>query len=129
MGAPQVVDSAIMQCSFGMAPSSLGVLPVGRVTVEGRAAAAIIDAIPVVNIRPFGMCSSLANPTVAAATSAALGVLTPQPCMPATAGWIPGATGTLIGAAPALTSASTCQCAYGGIITILHPGTVTTTTG
>ncbi len=129
MAAPQVVDSATILCSFGMAPASLGVLPTARVFVEGRPAATVTDAASMVNIRPFGMCSSLANPAVAAATSAALGVLTPQPCVPATTAWLPGAVGSTIGAANALTLGSMCRCAYGGVITILQPGTVRTMTG
>ena len=46
-----------MMCSFGMAPSSLVVLPSNRVPDAN-----IMDHIPMVNIMPFGMCMSLANP-------------------------------------------------------------------
>jgi uncharacterized Zn-binding protein involved in type VI secretion len=120
------VLGALIQCSFGMAPSSLAPLSASRVTIEGRPAATIGDCAPLVNIPPFGMCTSLANPTVAAATSAALGVLTPMPCVPVTTPWKPGAVRTLIGGSPALTAGSTCQCAYGGVIELLLPGAMRT---
>lgn len=130
MGGPQIVATATMQCSFGMAPSTLSVLPAARVMVEGRPAAAITDMLPVVNVPPFGMCSSLANPTVAAATAAALGVLTPMPCVPTLTGpWAPGAAQTLIGGKPALTAGSTAICAWGGSINIAMPGSTRTMTG
>jgi uncharacterized Zn-binding protein involved in type VI secretion len=119
------VTGAMLLCSFGMAPSTLNVLPSKRVMIEGRPAAAITDSTPV-NIPPFGMCTSLANPTVAAATSAALGVLTPMPCVPATTPWIPAAPRTLIGGTPALVSGSTCTCAFGGVIQMTMPGAVRT---
>ncbi len=80
----QVCMGAMMMCTFGMAPSSLVVLPVNRVMTNEMPDANIMDHIPMVNIMPFGMCMSVANPTVAAATAAALGVLTPMPCIPAT---------------------------------------------
>lgn len=80
----QVVNGALLQCSFGVAPSSLVVLPVNMVNVGGVPAANIMDHKPMMNIMPFGMCTSIANPTVASATSAALGVLTPMPCIPNT---------------------------------------------
>jgi len=100
------------------------------VTIEGRPAAAIADMVPMVNIPPFGMCSSIANPTVAAATAAALGVLTPMPCVPAIAGtWIPAAPRTTVGGKPALVSGSTCVCSFGGVITITMPGAMRTTAG
>lgn len=121
------VTGAMLQCSFGLAPSTLNALPTPRVMIEGRPAAVITSTATGVNIPPFGMCTSLANPTVAAATSAALGVLTPMPCVPlVTAPWVPGAPTTMIGGTPALVSGSTCVCAYGGAITMLMPGAVRT---
>lgn len=122
------VMGAMLACSFGVAPSSL--LPKGtsKVMIEGRPAATITDMAAGANIPPFGMCSSLANPTVAAATSAALGVLTPMPCVPVVAGpWIPAAPKTLLGGQPALVSGSTCQCVYGGVIQMTMPGAMRTT--
>lgn len=121
-----VVAGAMLQCSFGMAPSTLNVLPTGRVMVEGRPAASIMDSAPLVNIPPFGMCTTLSNPTVASATAAALGVLTPMPCVPVTTPWKPGAAKTLVGGMPALATGSTCQCTWGGVIQVLVPGAIRT---
>src|SRR6516225_2296919 len=106
----EVVNGATMMCTFGMAPSTLVVLPANRTMVGNQPAANIMDHIPMVNIMPFGMCMSIANPTVAAATAAALGVLTPMPCIPATASpWVPGAPTVLIGNQPMLDSTSKCM--------------------
>jgi hypothetical protein len=115
----------MMQCSFGVAPSSLVVLPTNRL-LTGSPAATIMDHVPIVNVPPFGMCSSLANPTVAAATAAALGVLTPMPCIPVTtAPWIVGAPTVLIGNMPALNESSKLMCNWGGVIQIVSPGQFT----
>jgi hypothetical protein len=129
MPLPPVVSTATLQCTFGLSPSTLSVLPVSGVMIEGRPAATIADAAPTVNIPPFGMCTSLSNPTVAAATASALGVLTPMPCLPVTTAWVPGAPQTAIGGRPALTSASKCACAYGGIISVINPGSTRTMAG
>jgi hypothetical protein len=83
----------------------------------------IMDHIPMVNIMPFGMCQSLANPMVAAATAAALGVLTPMPCIPNTpAPWVPGAVTVLLGNQPALDNVSQLMCIWAGVITFTNPG-------
>lgn len=125
--APTVTAMAILQCSFGLAPATLNVLPESRVTIGGRPAATIMDSKPNVNIQPFGMCTSLANPTVASATAAALGVLTPMPCVPNTpAPWVPGSPTALIGGKPALNATSKCMCIWGGVISIVSPGGFTT---
>jgi hypothetical protein len=122
----QVVAGAVLQCSFGAAPSSLNVLPVNRTNAGGPAAANIMDFTPLVNIMPFGMCSSIANPMVATATAAALGVLTPMPCIPNTvAPWVAGSPTVLIANMPALNNSSTCMCAWAGVIQITMPGQFT----
>lgn len=90
------------------------------------AVATIMDYVPFVNIMPFGMCSSILNPTVAAATAAALGVLTPMPCTPVIpAPWAPGSPTLIVGSAPALNQTSKVMCAYAGVIQILNPGQAT----
>ena len=123
----ETVASATLQCTFGAAPSVLSVLPTNRTMVGGPPGANIMDYIPMVNIMPFGVCSSLANPTVAAATSAAMGVLTPMPCIPVTtAPWAPGSPTVLIGNMPALSNMSKCMCTWGGVISITFPGQVQT---
>ncbi|WP_429310740.1 DUF4280 domain-containing protein [Paenibacillus mucilaginosus] len=100
-------------------------MPVNRVTA-GTPAANIMDHVPMVNILPFGMCSSPANPSVAAATAAALGVLTPMPCMPATAApWAPGSPQVLLGGMPALNTGSKLLCSWGGVIGVASPGQMT----
>ena len=116
-----VTMGATLQCSFGVAPSALMVLPQNRV-LTAVPAANIMDNKPLVNILPFGMCSSPANPTVAAATAAALGVLTPMPCIPVTAApWVPGTPTVLIGNLPALDQNSKCMCNWGGVISVINP--------
>ena len=120
--AIQVCMGATLQCSFGAAPSSLVVLPANR-TMTTVPAANIMDHAPLVNIMPFGMCSSPSNPTVAAATAAALGVLTPMPCVPVTpAPWVVGAPTVLIGKMPALNNTSKLMCTWGGVIQVVSPG-------
>jgi hypothetical protein len=117
---------AMMQCSFGMAPSSLVVLPTNMTYTDQVPDANIMDHIPMVNIMPFGMCMSPANPVVAAATAAALGVLTPMPCIPATpAPWITGAPTVLLGNMPTLDNVSTLMCIWGGVIQFVTPGEFT----
>jgi hypothetical protein len=111
-----------MQCSFGAAPNSLVVLPANRVLTQVPDAN-IMDNIPIANVPPFGVCSSPANPTVAAATAAALGVLTPMPCVPVPAGpWIVGAPTVLIANMAALDNQSKLMCAWGGVIQFVSPG-------
>ena len=121
----QVVNGALLTCTFGMAPSARVVTPEKRVFSGMMPAATIMDFVPIKNILPFAMCTTPSNPAVAAATSAALGVLTPMPCIPVTTPWKPGAPTVLLGGIPALDNTCTSQCGWGGVITISMPGQTT----
>src|SRR5215472_13156463 len=124
----QVCNGAMMMCTMAMPPgtSSLVVLPIHRTMTDQQPDANIMDYKPMVNIMPFGMCMSPANPQVAAATAAAMGVLTPQPCIPCTtAPWVPGAPTVMLDYAPTLDSVSTLMCMWGGVISIVVPGELT----
>jgi hypothetical protein len=124
--ALQVTNGAMLQCSMGIVPSSLVVLPTNRTLACNQPAANIQDHVPMVNIMSFGMCMSLANPVVASATAAALGVLTPMPCIPATiAPWTPGIPTVLIGGMPAVDNSSTLMCMWAGVIQAVTPGQFT----
>ncbi len=130
MGAV-VVNGAKLMCPFGTTPATL--ITSSQMTVLGssKPIATIMDMVPGSNIPPFGMCSSLANPTVAAATAAALGVLTPQPCTMVPAGpWKPTKPAVLMGGKPVLTQECTLLCGMGmGTISIIYPGQVKIVTG
>jgi len=118
-----VVAGAMCVCTFGSAPCALKVTSQSKWLAEGKPVATIQDIQPVANLATFGMCSSLANPTVAAATAAALGVLTPQPCTLLPQGpWSP-ASKVLAGGKPCLTNEASLVCAFGhGMIQITMPG-------
>ncbi|MBP8000194.1 MAG: DUF4280 domain-containing protein [Chloroflexi bacterium] len=126
--AQLVCNAAQMQCSFGIAPAVLIITPENMVFTSNMPAATIMDYVPMKNIPTFGMCQSIANPAVAAATSAALGVFTPAPCIPVTtAPWAPGSPTVLVSNKPALNNTSKCMCTWGGVISIIAPGQMQTT--
>lgn len=118
-----VVHGATLKCSAGTAPSTLTVLPANGADSDERPAATVMDCLPNVNIAPFGLCTTQANPGVAAAT-AAQGALTPIPCEPAlSAPWSRGSAIVSIQERRALTDDSKCTCAWAGTIEIVDPGT------
>jgi hypothetical protein len=119
----QVVNAAKTVCTMSAKPSQLVVLPTNRRTAGGQPAGNIGDHVPIINIVPFGPCVSPAFPPTAAATAAALGALTPQPCMPnTTTPWAPGSATVTIANRPALVQTDTCRCVWGGTISITDPG-------
>jgi hypothetical protein len=118
-----VVHGAKLKCDQGLSPSSLSVLPAVGSAADDQPVSTVNDNVPMVNIAPFGMCKTQANPQVAAATTAAAGTLTPMPCIPVvTAPWSPGSTLTTLQGVKALTDDSKCSCAWAGTITITDAG-------
>ncbi len=122
MGLP-VVTGALLMCPFGAAPGEFMVIPINRTMMGGPPAANIMDHMPFMNVLPYGVCISMANPMVAAATAAALGVLVPMPCLPMTfIPWLPGAPTVIMGNMPLTNNTSKCQCLWGGVISPTLPG-------
>lgn len=120
-----VCGGAMLQCTFGTTPSPLVVLPINRV-LSTMPVANIMDNKPGANILPFGMCNSMTNPAVVAATSAAMGVFTPAPCVPVTtAPWVPGSPTVIVGNMPALSNTCKLMCTWGGMIQVNTPGQFT----
>ena len=123
--ANPVVQTSICMCSFGMAPCPLMVSSQQNVMVNNMLQATIMDN----KFPTFGMCTSLMNPTVSAATSAAMGVLTPMPCVPAIAApGGPGAPTVLVGGKPLLNNTSKLMCNFGVIIQVNMSPAFTTMT-
>lgn len=118
-----VVSTAQLQCPFGTAPSTLMVTNNQKLKINGMPVATMMDAAPMTNIMPFGMCITQTNPAVAAATAAALGVPTPAPCIPATSVWMSGAKASrTVNGTACVSNECTCMCAYGGNIVVTNPG-------
>jgi hypothetical protein len=115
----QVCTGATLQCSFGTAPSTFSA---SGAEVSAGASAGVVSDVEPANVPPFGLCTSLSNPQVASATSAAADVLAPQPCVPVLSPWTPGSARVTIGAVPALDDSSQCSCAWDGVVTVSSPG-------
>lgn len=118
---PVVIQGSLLKCSFGNMPTPLMVLPDKKVNAM-MPVAVRTDHVPLLNILPFGMCSNPANPMVIAATAAALGVLTPMPCIPCTLqDWIKPCEKVKVRGTEAITMDSRLQCVYGGNIQVTAP--------
>jgi hypothetical protein len=129
MGNLLVKSSAQLTCSFGCASSVLNVIRPMTIC-ESLPLGNISDCIPLVNIMPFGMCTTESNPEVAAETAAALGVPTPAVCIPVIpAPWIPKSPTITVDGMAVLTKNSKCMCAWGGEISIINSGVTKSSVG
>jgi len=120
--ANQCCQGALLQCSFGVVPSGLNVLPntVATITPAGN----ILDNKAFVNVLPFGMCSSPMNPGVVAAMGA------PVPCTPQIiTPWLPGVPNVMLNNLPALNNSCKCMCAFAGMVSVTFPGEIFTQVG
>ena len=123
MADSYVCSGATMTCSMGTCTAELTVLPSRTVNLTGRPMANISDHLTMVNLAPFGCCRSMEFPATAIATEAAHGELTPMPCMHDTPfPWMGGKNDYIIKGEPALLKSSTCQCKWGGTISIVDDG-------
>lgn len=119
-----VCTGASLKCSFGSTPATFSA---SGTEVDATTAAGVITDVSASNVPGFGMCSSMSNPQVAAATAAASGTLTPQPCVPVLTPWTPGASEVTIGEVAALDDSSQCSCSWGGVITVDSAGQTSVT--
>ncbi|TYQ16964.1 UNVERIFIED_CONTAM: uncharacterized protein DUF4280 [Acetivibrio alkalicellulosi] len=118
-----VVQGAKLKCSMGDSDSTFKVPMDHKVYINNKPQGNIMDFKPTVNILPFGMCKSLLNPVVAAATAANYGKLQEMPCIPATTmPWINGKMDVLIENFPAMLKKSTTMCMWCGIISVKDDG-------
>lgn len=112
-----VNSGSTCMCDKGLAPCPVAM---GLPTVTTSATPALNGSSATISVLPtFGMCTSQANPTVATATAAAMGVLTPMPCVPV---FIPPWSGTSttvnLAGLPAVNAMSSLTCSWGGTIKV-----------
>ncbi len=116
-----VTSGATLACTLGTATSLFQVPAVGGITAGGVPVATIADHKAMVNIRPFGVCTSPTNPGGGANRP-------PPPCVPAiVTPWMPGSPSVRTGNVPVLNDTGQCRCQWGGVVSILAPGQQTTT--
>lgn len=113
---------ARLKCSCGDNTSNYNVLPVNKVSINGNPVGVISDTKPMINILPFGLCFSMANPTVAAATAANQGKLQKMPCVPNIVdSWSEGISHFLLNEETPC-NLSKVKCLYSGIISVMNAG-------
>jgi hypothetical protein len=118
-----VCSGAALLCSLGTTAATFSA---SSQTVAAPGAAGATTDVQPSNVPAFGLCQSLANPQVAAASSG--GPLVPQPCQPVITGpWTPGSTAVTLGGIAALDDSSQCMCAWAGTITVTSAGQTATT--
>ena len=122
-----VVNGATIICTQGTAPGVLCGTAQAIVLIGGPPVITKSDVQPIVNVGCCGMCISMANPQVASATAAALGVLTPMPCIPSPMGMWQCGSAVMVGGKPALTNDGILACTYGGSISITNAAQTTVT--
>lgn len=118
-----ICSGAVLECPFGSMPAAFSALPLSKVVIGGSPVGILSDVTPLLNISPFGMCSSVTNPAVISATAAAMGTPTAAPCVPAPTGsWKDVPEDVLAGGKSVVTNGSHLMCAWGGKISVKFAG-------
>lgn len=118
-----ICTGATVKCSYGTETSSFSAT---GTKVSAATPVGVMTDVTAANVPPFGLCTSLSNPQVAAATQAAQ-ELAPQPCVPVLSNWSPGSVRVTIGAAAALNDAAQCTCSWAGVVTVTDAGQTSAT--
>ena len=114
---PVISSGNMCRCSFGLVPIPLTSTN-ETVKVEGMSIITNIDTSTLIS---FGMCKTPSNPAVLAIIILSKGTITQAPCKSAIiTPWIPSKPTVLACGKPVCTSGSTCQCTWGGKITIIN---------
>ena len=109
---PHVEHGTLARCQFGTAPAAIHATSHVPIAIAS-------DYVPFENIHPFGACLCPGNPQVAAA----MGVLTPMPCVPAVSEeWQVGDSQVWVRGVRALDAHSSVRCRWGGLIQLVNPG-------
>jgi hypothetical protein len=104
-GKKYIPSGVFLKCNQGSIPGQLTVLP-SQVTLYGEPWATDLDAKPMVNVMPFGICQLLSKSN-------------PVPCVPATMMWQKALEGGLqVNGAKPLLETSELPCSVGGTIKI-----------
>lgn len=123
----QTTGLALTKCMWGVAPSVYLTLPIHREITFIMPAATMLDTFPFLNMMPFILCQSKANPMVIAIMIASLGSVQVAPCIPMTfIPWVPPVPTVLIDNMPAINNNAKAMCLWAGQIQIMFPGQVTT---
>lgn len=113
--ANPVVNTALCMCSFGVAPCPLTVTSQSQALACNMPIATISDT----TLPTFGMCSSLANPSVASATGGGSGRSDPHaPALYARGVWVPARPPSWWGGSPCSTIPAKLMCAFAGVISV-----------
>ena len=112
-----VVNNSLIKCSYGAAPVPITVIPMGPpVSGQSQLVATVNDIIPMVNIKPFGICNSPSNPMGMGKPT----FPTPCPCIPTIPSpWSPASTVLKINGQKALLKNASCKCIWSGSITVV----------
>ena len=114
---PVISSGNLCRCSFGLIPIPL-TSPNVTVNVEGTPIITNTDTSTLIS---FGMCMTPSNPTVAAIIASSLGTVTMAPCKSVIiTPWMNTKINVFACGKPVCTNASTCQCMWGGVITIIN---------